>query len=98
MTQPDKGLQFERTDLAQRRTALVTLVLMTASLRFVATHGGVLQLPLLVSTIALGAASLFTLRPGLLAQHRVVNFGRHFQWKNLILCASTAQIAVNVLL
>ena len=95
--QADKGLQYERTALSQRRTALAAVVLMVASMRFAGTHSGGLQVLLLISTALLGTASLLALRIGLPADRQVVNLGRRLGRGNLVLCLGTAQIAVNVL-
>jgi len=94
----DKGLQLERTLLAQRRTALLMFVLMVASMRFVGLHAGSTAVGMMASTVLLGLGNLALLRVRLSAEHLQCNLGQHFRRGNAILSLSTVQIAANVLL
>ena len=95
--QADKGLQFERTELAQRRTVLLCMVVIVASMKFVVTALGGMLAGLLMGNMCVACATLWALSAKLVAAKKMPNFGHHFRARNAVMCLCVVQIALNLL-
>lgn len=96
----DRGLQIERSRLAQRRTAMLVIVLMVASLKVVCSHplerwGMWLVFSNLVAA-GVGSAGLLW-GEETAAAASLKRIGQRFAGANLIMCACAMQIATNVI-